>query len=231
MEGALEQAHDAYLAADALLPAARAAVYLGVNLALLGEIGQAGGWFARAERLVDRADVDCAERGYLMLPAAAMAEAAGDYDAVSDAAGSAVAIADRFDDRDLFALGAHVQGNALILLGRVAEGFKLLDEAMLAAIGDELSPIVAGVVYCGAIAGCEEAFDLRRAREWTGALSRWWEAQPDMVAFTGRCLAHRAEILQLHGSWAEALEEAHRARERCERAMNRTAAGHAASRG
>jgi len=37
---ALEQAHDAYLAADALLPAARAAVYLGVNLALLGEIGQ-----------------------------------------------------------------------------------------------------------------------------------------------------------------------------------------------
>jgi len=225
---ALEQAHDAYLAADALLPAARAAVYLGVNLALLGEIGQAGGWFARAERLVDRADVDCAERGYLLLPAAAMAEAAGDYDAVSDAAGSAVAIADRFDDRDLFALGAHVQGNALILLGRVAEGFKLLDEAMLAAIGDELSPIVAGVVYCGAIAGCEEAFDLRRAREWTGALSRWWEAQPDMVAFTGRCLAHRAEILQLHGSWAEALEEAHRARERCERAMNRTAAGQAA---
>jgi DNA-binding CsgD family transcriptional regulator len=224
----LERAHDAYLAADEALPAARAAVYLGVNLALQGDFGQAGGWFARAERLVERAGADCAERGYLLLPAAAMSEANGDYAAVCDAAGDAVAIAERFGDRDLFALGAHVHGNALIILGRVVEGFKLLDEAMLAAIGDELSPVVTGVVYCGAIAGCEEAFDVQRAREWTRALSRWWEAQPDMVAFTGRCLAHRAEILQLRGAWTEALDEARRARERCERAMNRAAAGQAA---
>ena len=41
-----------------------------------------------------------------------------------------------------------------------------------------------------------------------------------MVSFSGRCLAHRAEIMQLHGAWAEALAEAERARERCERAMN-----------
>jgi DNA-binding NarL/FixJ family response regulator len=225
---ALERAHDGYRAAEELPAAARAAVFLGVNLAMLGELGQAGGWFARAERLVDRAGADCAERGYLLLPAAAMAEATGDYTAVCDAAAEAVAIAERFGDRDLFALGAHVHGNALISLGSIAEGFKLLDEAMLAAIGDELSPVVTGVVYCGAIAGCEEAFDVRRAREWTGALSRWWEAQPDMVAFTGRCLAHRAEILQLRGAWAEALEEALRARERCERAMNLLAAGQAA---
>jgi DNA-binding CsgD family transcriptional regulator len=224
----LERAHDAYVAAGDPLPAARAAIYLGVNLAMLGEVGRAGGWFARAERLVDRAAADCAERGYLLLPAAAMAEAMGDYAAVCDAAAAAVAIAERFGDRDLFALGAHVHGNALIVLGRFADGFRLLDEAMVAAIGDELSPIVAGVVYCGAIAGCEEAFEVRRAREWTGALSRWWEMQPDMVAFTGRCLAHRAEILQLHGAWPEALEEAQRARERCERAMNRVAAGQAA---
>jgi ATP/maltotriose-dependent transcriptional regulator MalT len=48
-----------------------------------------------------------------------------------------------------------------------------------------------------------------------------------MVAFTGRCLAHRAEILQLRGDWHGALEEARRARERCEQAMNRLAAGQA----
>ena len=225
---ALEQAHDAYLTAEEVLPAARAAVYLGVTLALQGDVAQAGGWFARAERLVDRAGTDCAERGYLLLPAAAMAEATGDYAAVCAAAAEAVAIGERFGDRDLFALGVHAQGHMLIRDGRVREGLALLDEAMLAAIGDELSPVVTGIVYCGAIAGCEEAFDVRRAREWTGALSRWWESQPDMVAFTGRCLAHRAEILQLHGAWPEALEEAQRARERCERAMNRLAAGQAA---
>ena len=225
---ALERAHDAYLLDEEILPAARAAVFLGMNLAMLGDLAQAGGWFARAERLVERTGTDCAERGYLLLPAAVRGEAVGDHTGAHDAAADAVAIAERFDDRDLFALAAHVQGHSLINLGRVDDGFKLLDEAMLGAIGGELSPVVTGIVYCGAIAGCEEAFDVRRAHEWTTALARWWEGQPDMVAFTGRCLAHRAEILQLRGAWPEALEEAKRAHERCQRSMNRLAAGQAA---
>ena len=226
--GALERAHDAFLAADEALPAARAAVYLGINLAMLGDLAQAGGWFARAARLVDRAGTDCSERGYLLLPAALRSEMEDDHSSAHDAAAEAVAIGEQFGDRDLFALAVHVQGHALINLGRLDEGFALLDEAMLAAIGGELSPIVTGIVYCGAIAGCEEAFDVRRAHEWTAALARWWEAQPDMVAFTGRCLAHRAEILQLRGAWPAALEEAKRAHERCRRSMNRLAAGQAA---
>ena len=55
---------------------------------------------------------------------------------------------------------------------------------------------------------------MRRAREWTPALAEWWAEQPEMVAFTGRCLVHRAEILQLDGSWHDALAEARRAGER-----------------
>jgi DNA-binding CsgD family transcriptional regulator len=37
-----------------------------------------------------------------------------------------------------------------------------------------------------------------------------------MVAFTGVCRVHRAEIMQLQGAWRDAIEEARRARERAE---------------
>jgi ATP/maltotriose-dependent transcriptional regulator MalT len=70
-------------------------------------------------------------------------------------------------------------------------------------------------------------YALSRAQEWTAALTRWCEQQPDMVAFTGRCLVHRAEIMELHGAWREALEEARRARQRCEQGNNRSAAAQA----
>jgi DNA-binding CsgD family transcriptional regulator/tetratricopeptide (TPR) repeat protein len=223
----LDRAHYAYVEAGEARRAARAAVHLGVTLAMLGDVAQAGGWFGRAQRLVEAEESDCPERGLLLLPLALRHESAGEYALVAELAGEATAMGERFGDRDLFALAGHVHGNALIRLGRRDDGLRFLDEAMLAAIGGELSPIATGIVYCGAIAICEDAYELPRAHEWTNALARWWEEQPDLVAFTGRCLAHRAEILQLHGEWPEALEEARRARERCERALNRLAAGQA----
>jgi DNA-binding CsgD family transcriptional regulator len=74
------------------------------------------------------------------------------------------------------------------------------------------------------IDGCHDVYELRRAREWTAALTRWCDEQPDIVAFTGRCLAHRAEIMELNGAWPEALEEAKRAGEG--QALDRVAAAH-----
>jgi DNA-binding CsgD family transcriptional regulator len=97
----------------------------------------------------------------------------------------------------------------------------------VAAIASELSPIVTGLVYCGVIAYCQELYELRRAREWTDALTQWCKQQPDMVAHTGVCLVHRAEIMQLHGAWREALEEARRARQRCAQVNNQAATAQA----
>ena len=120
------------------------------------------------------------------------------------------------------------QGCALVKQGRVADGLRLVDEVLVAATAGELSPIVTGIVYCNTIAFCRDAYELRHAREWTEALGRWCDAQPEMVAHNGLCLVHRAEIMQLRGAWEDAMEEARRAAARfTEGVLNQLACGKA----
>jgi len=223
----LGRAHAAHLDAGDGLGAAGCALWIGVNLAQKGDLGRAGGWLARARRLVDREGRECVEQGYLLIPQMFQQEAAGDRPGAIATAAEALRIAERFDDADLFALVAQAQGHVLILDGRVREGLPLLDEAMVAVANGELSPVPSGLVYCGVILACQLAYELRRAREWTTALSDWCAAQPDMVAFTGRCGVHRTEILGLSGAWPEALAEAQEASRRCMDAENPRAAGEA----
>jgi DNA-binding CsgD family transcriptional regulator len=207
----LERLYGAHLDAGAGLLAARAAFWISLRLFPLGEVGRANGWLARAQRLVEREGADCVERGYLCLPAVQRCFAAEEWQAAFDSAVSAAEIGDRFGDRDLAAFARGLQGRGLLRLGRVREGLRLLDEVMLAATKDELSPVVTGLVYCMAIASCQQAYVLDRAREWTHALAHWCEAQPQLATFNGACLAHRAEVKQLAGAWSEAIEEARRA--------------------
>ena len=223
----LERAYHVYLDAGEALCAVRCAFWLGMNLALRGEMGRATGWLGRAQRLVEREERDCVERGYLLVPVMLRHEAIGDWEAAYATAADAAEIGERFGDADLLALAVHEQGCALIQQGRIEEGLGLLDEAMVAVTAGELSPIVTGIVYCSVITGCQEVYALHRAREWTAALTRWCEQQPDMVSFTGRCLVHRAEIMELHGAWRDALEEARRAHQRCVQGNNRSAAAQA----
>ncbi|HEU6446078.1 MAG TPA: helix-turn-helix transcriptional regulator [Gaiellaceae bacterium] len=223
----LERLHKLRLDEGEIERAAKAAVLLGMNLAIAGEVGPAMGWFGRAERLVEQVGEDSVVPGYLLLPVIFQRISSGDSEGTYRAASEAAAIAERFGEHDLFATASNFAGAALIRQGRVEEGLQVLDEAMVAVTAGEVSPFFAGIVYCGVIACCEEAFEPRRAQEWTNALTRWCEAQPQLVSFTGRCLAHRAGIKQLHGAWADALEEAVLARERCEQAMNRAATGQA----
>ena len=195
----LERAHAVQLEDGEDLRAARCAWWIAINHILRGQAGPAAGWLARARRLVDRHGGDCVERGYLASAAMFDHEARGDHEAALAAAVEAGAIGERFGDRDLTALAAQDRGILLIKLGRVPEGTELLDEAMVAVTSGELSPLVTGYVYCGVITGCQHAYDLRRAREWTAEMTTWCERQPEMIAFSGICLVHRAEIMQVRG--------------------------------
>ncbi|MEN3283032.1 MAG: hypothetical protein V7607_4172 [Solirubrobacteraceae bacterium] len=224
----LGRVHQLYLDAGQPLRAARAAFWNGMDLMMRGETGRGSGWLGRAQRLVDAETGACAERGYLLVPLAFQRENAGDLDGAIAAVAEATAIAERFGDRTLFAIAVNVQGHFLVRAGRVGEGLGLLDEAMVALTTGELSPIARGIVYCSVISGCQEAFEPRRAQEWTDALARWCKGQPDMVAFSGRCHVHRAEIMQLKGAWSDALEEARCAERRAARGNHRNALAEAA---
>lgn len=129
----------------------------------------------------------------------------------------ALTCATRFGDPDLMSFALVSIGESLIRLGRTGEGVRLLDEAMAGVTAGEVSPVVSGLAYCAVIAACHEAFDLRRAREWTAELSRWCSAQEQPVPYRGVCLAHRVEIMCLHGDWEDALDEA---REACRSARS-----------
>ena len=212
---ALDRAHSAYLSAGETTCAARCAFWLGLSLLFMGETGRGTGWLAGARRLIECEKADCVERGYLLLPTAEQLLGADDYDTAYATAADAVEIGDRFGEADLVSCARHLQGRALMGQGRVEEGLALLDEAMIAVTAGRLSPLMTGLIYCSVIDACQQVYALARAWEWTSALTQWCEAQPQMVAFTSTCLVHRAEIMQLHGAWRDAIEEARRACERC----------------
>ncbi len=191
--------------------AALCGFHLGMGFMNQGEMARAGGWFARAERLLDEAGIDCIARGYLLVPDALRSLVAGDAASAYDRFSRLTEMADRFGDPDAMALARLGKGQALIALGKTADGLALLDETMVAITAGEVSPINVGIIYCTAILACQEIFDQRRAQEWTAALTRWCAAQPDLVPYRGQCLVHRAEIMQLHGEWPDALDEATRA--------------------
>ena len=203
--------HAEAVAQNALPHAARFTFWLAMGFLNRGERARSSGWLARAHRLVEGRD--CVESGYLRVPVALGRLLGGELHAALQEFEAAGRTGARFRDADLVALALLGQGQTLIQLGEGARGVPLLDEAMLGVAAGEVSPIVMGIVYCGVIDSCRRVFDLRRAREWTAALSGWCAAHPDLVPFRGTCLVYRAEVLRQQGAWTDALAEARRARE------------------
>ena len=205
---ALERAFAAYQREGDELGAARAALKIADACVESTKTTLGRAWLQRAARILEplpQSDV----HGYLEL-AYARRDLGSDWQESMRHAGAALDIGTRFGDRDLQAFGLALQGTAVVAHGRVEEGLALIDEATVAAVSGDLTPMTTGIVYCITIGVCRDLADYQRAGDWTEAAERWCERQA-INGFPGICRVHRAEIMRLRGSWSEAEDEARRA--------------------
>ena len=186
--------------------AAGLAVDLVMAHGMRNRVAVALGWAGRAERLLEGCE-PCSELGRLV-----ELQAIGALDFHRDAT-TAVTLYDEVlrigrltRDADLVAGALAGKGTALVRLGRVSEGLRLVDESMIDAVSGLLGPFATAKTYCVTISLCQELGDIRRAGEWTEqavACSR----RPEMGGFPGDCQLHHAEITRLRGDWVAAESE------------------------
>jgi ATP/maltotriose-dependent transcriptional regulator MalT len=186
--------------------AGQCAVWLYEHHCFKAQPAIAGAWLRRARQAL-AGDPDCAEHGAVLLREAEAAHGSGDLGRAAGLAGAVVELGRRLRSPEVEAEALQTLGRVLIDQGQVPEGLAHLDEAMLFAIEGRLGAYATGKVYCSLISACEELGDLRRAREWTDATSRWAQRHPFAV-FPGLCRVHRASALRWRGAWAEAEREA-----------------------
>ena len=178
---ALERAHQAYLDGGEALRAVRCAFWIGMNLVLRREVGARDGM---AGPRTAAAGARGARLRRARLPAApADVPARGGRRPRGRDRRRRRGRGDRRALRRRRPVRARRTGQGILLIGhgRVAEGLRLLDEAMVAVTAGELSPIVNGFVYCGVITGCQAATSRAAPRSGRRRSTRWCEQQPDMV--------------------------------------------------
>jgi ATP/maltotriose-dependent transcriptional regulator MalT len=201
------RAHNAWMGAGDARRAARCAFWLALDLLSRNEEARANGWVGRALRLLAERELEGAERGLLLVLAARIEVRHGNAAAAYERAREAFELSRRSGDAELHVFALLSMAQVLARRGEATAALALFDELMVAVTVGEVSPLAVGVAYCAVIDACQSRFDLARAREWTAALSRWCEAQPDLVLFRGQCIVHRAEVMRMSGAWPQAVTE------------------------
>lgn len=205
-----ERAHKQFIAEDRHSEAASAALDLAIDHFLRGDSVLGGAWLARSSRLLED-QPESAVHGYL----AYVAEVEANWRTATKEEVLATArrvrqIGLEHGDPSLVAIALNGEGRFLVEQGDVAEGLRLLDEAMAAMLADDVEPEWMGNIYCNTIAVCHALGDLERVRRWTDVTEEWLATLPSAVLFAGICRVYRADLLRVKGDWEGAEEEATR---------------------
>jgi hypothetical protein len=132
--------------------------------------------------VLDGESTECAERGFLLLPVAFRHQMSGRLDEAHGVAVEATGIGDRVGDADLSAFGRNIQGWVLVRMGQIERGMALLDESMLMATANKLSPVFTGLIYCAAV---HQDIPNKRVRN-CGMVDITEESKPRLLALSPR---------------------------------------------
>lgn len=203
--GAHERGFAAYKEEGDPLSAARAARILSwLHLNVYGDFAVAGGWLARAERLLEHVEGEGPEHGWVELMGAT-SEPYGD--ARERRIRTALERGRNFGDADLEFAALAWLGEALVMTGEIDDGMSLFDESLAAICAGEARDLyVIEGVFCGMFLTCERVNDVVRAEQWLRAAGELVRRR-NLVAVGPLCRSHYGGILTAAGRWEEAEAE------------------------
>jgi len=190
--------------------AAMAAWQLFYDHALVGETALANGWLERARRETGHAE-EPEVAGFLAVAESDLAAGAGALEDAVAHAERAVALGRETGHADLTAMALQAKGRSLVACGQLDDGITALDEAMVAVVNGELTPLFTGWVYCNALSTCHDLADLTRAIEWSDSAMRWCDDLREGRLYPGICRLHVVELAALRGTWETAAAMAQQA--------------------
>jgi DNA-binding NarL/FixJ family response regulator len=199
-----ERAYAGFRRDGDLARAARIALWLSREHALVfGNEAVAGGWLARAERLL-RDVAPGAEDGWLAL---ARSERTRDRVEATELASRALEVALESRDTDLELRALAQLGLTEVERGAVPEGLAHLDEAMAAVTSGEQTTLETFAdVCCTLMVACERAGDADRPQQWSRVLEDFVRRY-DHVTLLAFCRTCCADVFAANGRIDAAEEE------------------------
>jgi DNA-binding CsgD family transcriptional regulator len=184
--------------------AVQCAVWLCITYkANFANFAAAGGWIARAERLLEQLEQGPLH-GWAWL---ARAYRSTDLIEAERLTGRALDLARAAGDVDLELVALSQLGLIRVGKGETAAGFALIDEATAAALGGERTHLDT-VVYacCDMLSACELANDLERAAQWCRVADDFVKTYGCPFLYA-ECRIFYGSVLAARGQWDEADRE------------------------
>ena len=207
-DGARERAYRAFRERGDRLDASRVAMSIAMtHIGFLGAPAVARGWLRRAKGLVE--DLDPTPiHGWIALGEGFLA-AIYDKDAAKgrELSKEAARLGRSLGDVHLEMMATGQAGLCMVLAGDVIDGMPLLDEAVAAAIGGELTDrAVITNTCCYMITACQRVRDYDRAAQWARKAMDYCRDWTDRTTFS-YCRTEIANTLIWQGKWEEAENE------------------------